>query len=42
MGVMLIAAHKGSELTLEITGPDEEAMEKALVDLIHDRFHEAE
>ena len=42
MGVMLLAAHKGSELTLEITGPDEEAMEKALVDLINDRFHEAE
>lgn len=42
MGVMLLAANKGSELTLEINGPDEEAMEKALVDLINNRFDEAE
>ena len=42
MGVMSLAAHKGSELTLQITGPDEDAMEKALVDLINNRFHEAE
>ena len=42
MGVMSLAAQKGAELTLEITGPDEDAMEKALVDLINNRFHEAE
>lgn len=42
MGVMMLAASKGSELTLQINGPDEEAMEKALVDLINNRFHEAE
>lgn len=42
MGVMLLAANKGSELTLQINGPDEDAMEKALVDLITNRFNEAE
>lgn len=42
MGVMLLAANKGSELTLQFNGPDEEAMEKALVDLINNRFNEAE
>lgn len=42
MGVMMLAAVKGTELTLQIDGPDEEPMEKALVDLIHDRFHEPE
>ncbi len=42
MGVMLLAANKGSELTLEIDGPDEEAMEAALVSLINNRFDEAE
>ena len=42
MGVMMLAANKGSELTLEFEGPDEEAMEKAVVDLINNRFDEAE
>lgn len=42
MGVMLLAANKGSELTLHIDGPDEDDMEKALVDLINNRFNEAE
>jgi phosphocarrier protein len=42
MGVMMLAASKGSELTLQIDGPDETAMEKALVDLINNRFHEDE
>lgn len=42
MGVMLLAANKGSELTLNIDGPDEAAMEKALVELINNRFDEAE
>ena len=42
MGVMLLAAHKGCELTLQISGPDEDAMEKALVDLINNRFDEGE
>lgn len=42
MGVMMLAASQGSELTLQIDGPDEEDMQKALVDLINNRFGEAE
>ena len=42
MGVMTLAASKGSELILDIDGPDEKAMEKALVELINNRFDEAE
>ena len=39
---MLLAANKGSELILEMEGPDEEAMEIALTNLINNRFDEAE
>ena len=42
MGVMLLAASKGSELILNINGPDEEAMAEALVTLINDYFGEGE
>lgn len=42
MGVMLLAANKGSELLIEIEGPDEEAMEIALIELIQRRFDESE
>lgn len=42
MGVMMLAANKGSELTLQIEGPDEAEMEAALVELINNRFHESE
>ena len=42
MGVMMLAASKGSEITLEIEGPDENEMEQALVDLINNRFDEME
>ena len=42
MGVMMLAANKGTELTLQIDGPDETAMETALLELINDRFNEAE
>lgn len=42
MGVMLLAANKGSELVLEIDGPDEQEMAKALVGLINNRFDELE
>ena len=42
MGVMMLAAGKDSELTLQIDGPDENDMGKALIDLINNRFHEAE
>jgi phosphocarrier protein HPr len=42
MGIMMLAASQGSELTLQIEGPDEVEMEKALVDLISNRFGEDE
>lgn len=42
MGVMMLAASKGSELLLEIDGPDEVEMEKAITDLINNRFGEEE
>ncbi|MBP6918240.1 MAG: HPr family phosphocarrier protein [Legionellaceae bacterium] len=42
MGVMMLAAKQGSILTLQMNGPDEESMEKALVNLIQQRFFEEE
>jgi phosphocarrier protein len=42
MGVMMLAASQGTDLTLEINGIDEEAMEKAIRDLIDNRFGEEE
>lgn len=42
MAVMALAASKDSELTLHIDGPDENEMGQALLDLINNRFHEAE
>ncbi|MFY7697423.1 MAG: HPr family phosphocarrier protein [Legionella sp.] len=42
MGVMMLAANQGTELTLQIEGPDEQAMEQALVTLINNRFGEDE
>jgi phosphocarrier protein HPr len=42
MGVMLLAASKGSELTLNINGPDEDEMAEALVTLINNYFGEGE
>jgi phosphocarrier protein HPr len=42
MGVMMLAASQGSELTLQIDGPDEQEMQHALEELINNRFGEAE
>lgn len=42
MAVMTLAASKGTQLVIEISGEDEIAMEKAVVDLINNRFGEAE
>ncbi|MGQ3888005.1 HPr family phosphocarrier protein [Legionella sp. CNM-1927-20] len=42
MGVMMLAATQGSELIIKINGPDEKDMEKALVELINNRFDEPE
>ncbi|GGB98641.1 phosphocarrier protein HPr [Oxalicibacterium flavum] len=42
MGVMMLAAGKGSMVTLETNGPDEQECFDALVQLIQDRFGENE
>jgi phosphocarrier protein len=42
MGVMMLAANQGSELVLEIEGPDETQMHDALVQLINNYFGEGE
>lgn len=40
LGVMTLAAEKGAELELEISGPDEEEAAEAIVDLIENGFGE--
>lgn len=40
MGVMTLAAEKGSELTIEIDGPDEQAALEAIVQVIASGFGE--
>ncbi|MFC3624717.1 HPr family phosphocarrier protein [Vogesella amnigena] len=42
MGVMMLAAAKGALVELETNGEDEEAAMAALVELINNRFDEAE
>ncbi len=42
MGVMMLAASKGSKLMLEAAGPDEHEAMVALTDLINVRFGESE
>ncbi len=42
MGVMMLAAGKGSQVVLETEGPDEQECFDALVDLINARFGESE
>lgn len=42
MGVMMLAASRGVELQLEIDGGDEQACLQAMVELINNRFGEAE
>ncbi len=42
MGVMMLAAGKGSTVTLETEGPDEQACMDSLVQLIETRFGESE
>ena len=42
MGVMMLAAPKGTSLKLEIDGPDEAEAMSALVDLVTDKFGEGE
>lgn len=40
MGVMMLAASKGTEITLEVDGEDETQCMQAIVDLINNRFDE--
>jgi phosphocarrier protein len=42
MGVMMLAAGKGSRITIDTDGPDADAALKAVVDLIAARFGEEE
>jgi len=42
MGVMMLAAGKGSMVTLETSGPDEQECFDALTALIQDKFGEGE
>ncbi len=42
MGVMMLAAAKGAQVELETNGEDEDLAMAALVELINNRFDEAE
>lgn len=42
MGVMMLAASKGTTLTVSTSGPDEEAALQQIENLILDRFQEPE
>ena len=42
MGVMMLAASRGTEISLEAEGEDEQACLDAIVELINNRFDEAE
>ncbi|MBT9613259.1 MAG: HPr family phosphocarrier protein [Burkholderiales bacterium] len=42
MGVMMLAAAKGSAIGIEINGPDESEAMQALLGLIQDKFGEGE
>jgi phosphocarrier protein HPr len=42
MGVMMLAAGKGSTITLETEGADEQSAMDSLLELINDRFGEPE
>lgn len=42
MGVMMLAAGKGSRITLEIAGADEQECSSALATLVAERFGEGE
>jgi phosphocarrier protein HPr len=42
MGVMMLAASKGSKITLEASGDDETKAIDALIELINNRFGESE
>ncbi len=42
MGVMMLAAGLGSQVELETDGPDEQAAQQAITDLVNDKFGEGQ
>lgn len=42
MGVMMLAASKGTEMLLEVDGEDEKECSQSIIDLINNRFDENE
>jgi phosphocarrier protein HPr len=42
MGVMMLAAGKGTSITVDVDGEDEKEAMQAIVDLVADRFGEEE
>ena len=42
LGLLTLAASKGTPLTVRAEGPDEEEAVRALVELFHDKFGEGE
>jgi phosphocarrier protein len=42
MGVMMLAAARGTQITIETSGPDEQDLMEALIALIGDYFGEGE
>ena len=42
MGVMMLAAARGTTVTIETSGPDEQEAMTALLELIKDKFGESE
>ena len=42
MGVMMLAASKGTEMVLEVEGEDENDCSRAILELINNRFDEDE
>lgn len=42
MGVMMLAASQGTDITMQFDGPDENEMQAAMIQLIQNRFGEAE
>ncbi len=42
MGVMMLAAARGTKIEFEIDGPDEQAAMDAIIALINDKFGEGE
>ncbi len=40
MGVMMLAAEMGSEVTIKVDGQDQEQAMQSLVDLVNNKFYE--